>query len=638
MGGDWYAVLSDFSDRVYLSARQGFSSVQDSLTDLETLVTNATSSASSSGSSIWSTVMAGAGLSGDVPSAQLPPPPPPPPVSTFEAAITWAKDNKYALTAGTIALTGSGVYLYSRHQKRHRRRRAARTPNGARKEVLILTNYLAHPLSKTLALDLERRGFIVFCVCSTLHERALIENDGRADIRPLLLDDDGEGVYAQIEHFGSFLSLPAPASYGGHMLHLAGVIIGPTSAASMPVDPLEMVDPEDLSRALEIGLVRPACLIQMLLPLLRQHRGRIVCLQEWLLPSLHAPFHATRCVQAHALRSAMLALAREVKPHLALTHVKLGTFDLAHHHPSYAAHFAATASSASAAQRTARDTLGWSPSLRQAYARAYRRSVPVTAAAAMRSSSASPPVHGSSGGGNAAATDKAMAAKGASVKELNRLVFDLITCSGTPPREASCGAGVGLYAFVADYAPDALTDWLLGISTTQPNTSPLSRADEDNPDTAPQRSLQSLFNHLADLVSPARASITDAYHRALQALGLASSQSSSAAQHAADAAATRASRPPTATSLPDDTSLSTSRHSQLPQGSSATTSSGQHSRLAQHDGDSNASTADVSSLLAARQLDQHARPLPSIPSDANQAHEPEALDGSWMEDSFMPTD
>jgi len=37
-------------------------------------------------------------------------------------------------------------------------------------------------------LDLERRGFIVFIVCNDVDEEVMVQNEARADIRPLSID------------------------------------------------------------------------------------------------------------------------------------------------------------------------------------------------------------------------------------------------------------------------------------------------------------------------------------------------------------------------------------------------------------------------------------------------------------------
>ena len=44
------------------------------------------------------------------------------------------------------------------------------------------------PLTKSLALDMERKGFIVYVVCSATEDQTLVQSLSRPDIRPLSID------------------------------------------------------------------------------------------------------------------------------------------------------------------------------------------------------------------------------------------------------------------------------------------------------------------------------------------------------------------------------------------------------------------------------------------------------------------
>ena len=50
------------------------------------------------------------------------------------------------------------------------------------------------PLTKSLALDMERRGFIVFIVCNAVEDESMVSNLSRPDIRPLSIDITDVGV------------------------------------------------------------------------------------------------------------------------------------------------------------------------------------------------------------------------------------------------------------------------------------------------------------------------------------------------------------------------------------------------------------------------------------------------------------
>ena len=67
-------------------------------------------------------------------------------------------------------------------------RRAKRARNGGRLEVVVVAGSPTLPLTKSLSLDLERRGFIVYVVCSTMDDELIVQNFSRPDIKPLNID------------------------------------------------------------------------------------------------------------------------------------------------------------------------------------------------------------------------------------------------------------------------------------------------------------------------------------------------------------------------------------------------------------------------------------------------------------------
>jgi hypothetical protein len=110
------------------------------------------------------------------------------PDSLYAQVQTWVLENK--LLCGTFIL-GIGVaslFLYSRRKAYGRKRRAKRASNGARLEVVVIVGPPSEPIIRSLALDLERRGFIVFITCNDVEEEVMVHNESRIDIRPLTID------------------------------------------------------------------------------------------------------------------------------------------------------------------------------------------------------------------------------------------------------------------------------------------------------------------------------------------------------------------------------------------------------------------------------------------------------------------
>ena len=123
----------------------------------------------------------------------LPPPPsirraPKTPLMFLEVSQHWISEHR-AVTAAVIAFFGTGAYIIWRRRRSDRaKRRAAKARNGSRTEVIVLAGSIHSPLTRSLSLELERRGFIVYIPVSNLSEEQLIQSESKPDIRPLNLD------------------------------------------------------------------------------------------------------------------------------------------------------------------------------------------------------------------------------------------------------------------------------------------------------------------------------------------------------------------------------------------------------------------------------------------------------------------
>lgn len=64
--------------------------------------------------------------------------------------------------------------------------------SGGCKELTcqVIAGALNSPLVKSLFLDLERRGFIVYVIVTSIEEQSLIYGESKPDIHPLLINFD----------------------------------------------------------------------------------------------------------------------------------------------------------------------------------------------------------------------------------------------------------------------------------------------------------------------------------------------------------------------------------------------------------------------------------------------------------------
>ena len=93
------------------------------------------------------------------------------------------------LTGVIVLTTGVVVYrTYKSSRYARKSRRAKRARNGGRVEVVVLAGSPTLPLTRSLSLDLERKGFVVFVVCNTIEDEMMVQNLARPDIKPLTID------------------------------------------------------------------------------------------------------------------------------------------------------------------------------------------------------------------------------------------------------------------------------------------------------------------------------------------------------------------------------------------------------------------------------------------------------------------
>lgn len=110
------------------------------------------------------------------------------PVGLYSRIHDWVLKNK-VLTGTFVIGLGASIYMVQRRKAiYYRKRRAKRASNGARMEVVVIAGSISEPIVRSLALDLERRGFVVFVVCDDVQEELLVQNEARSDIRPLMID------------------------------------------------------------------------------------------------------------------------------------------------------------------------------------------------------------------------------------------------------------------------------------------------------------------------------------------------------------------------------------------------------------------------------------------------------------------
>ncbi|KAJ4515722.1 hypothetical protein HRR83_004567 [Exophiala dermatitidis] len=300
-----------------------------------------------------------------VPDALRPPPRPgsgpgaffaraqPLPQSYLDKATAWISKNRMAI-AIVVAFAGTSVYLVHRRKKEHaRKRRVRKLPNGAKKEIVVLACSTFHdPLTRSLALDLERRGYVVYVTVSSTEEDSLVQQESKTDLRPLWIDltstvpNPAVDIHPNLEPIRELLKKSSPSStpqrnrsaQGSSMgnMTLAGIIVFP-GCSGYPEGPLPLLPPSDVVDTINTRLVSPLLTVQQFLPLLANNStdpkspSSIVVAYPSIPNSLSPPRQVPECLVTSSLSALASSLRREIhaaKANITVTELKLGNFDM----------------------------------------------------------------------------------------------------------------------------------------------------------------------------------------------------------------------------------------------------------------------------------------------------------------------
>ena len=108
------------------------------------------------------------------------------PTALYTRVNKWVMKNKL-LTGTFVVGFGAGLYMVQRNKALyHKKRRARRAGNGARLEAVVIAGSINEPIVRSIALDLERRGFVVFIVCESSYDEKLVLKEGSEDTEGIL--------------------------------------------------------------------------------------------------------------------------------------------------------------------------------------------------------------------------------------------------------------------------------------------------------------------------------------------------------------------------------------------------------------------------------------------------------------------
>ncbi|KAL8680914.1 MAG: hypothetical protein Q9186_002926 [Xanthomendoza sp. 1 TL-2023] len=266
-----------------------------------------------------------------LPAAAKPSPPPPAviarPAGYFQASKDWISRHR-AVTAAVVCFLGTGAFLIWRQRRQNRvKRRARRGKNGQKTDVVILAGPPSAPLTRSLCLDLERRGFIVYIPVNSLWEERLIQAESKADIHPLYLDlTSPSSVSSTIRKLNGLFD---PSDAPKYPLRLVSLILLPQTPSPPESKRIADISADTWSDAFSIHLLSPFTLVRAFLPLILSQKSSILFLTHTNTPSLSPPLHGEANVIAHAMDGYISTLRKELSlsSDINIARFKLGALD-----------------------------------------------------------------------------------------------------------------------------------------------------------------------------------------------------------------------------------------------------------------------------------------------------------------------
>ncbi|GAA5878475.1 hypothetical protein JCM3774_006413 [Rhodotorula dairenensis] len=449
--------------------------------------------------------------------APPPPPPPPPPSHASTAAVraylaklaAHARLHPWICASVAVGLSGTASYLYAPDATRrtlleplinhlvplallpdpnNRPNRLVPghhgVPGEIRKEAVVVLG-ADSPHGREIALDLERRGFVVVATVADPAGVDALERTSRGWLKVLVLDpQESSSVSPFLRSLSTALSLRFPLHSSGdpfsrpaHALALTGVVnclslssVSPAAAAD-PY-PLEATDNDSVRKHVGERVATVVGVVRGLLPILRSAAARpgaptgvFLSLVPTASSNVSLPFAALASAADAAIASVLHSLRREVAASTSGSLVRLTILQVGFFQPAAVPTATATAASASGPHKPSPRPLPIR--LESIYAPALlRRRVPAVEAGVEEHDAAGANLRGAGGAAAAAAAASSTAAatrrKGSEMRKLCKRVWKILVRPNHAGAVSRIGSGSLTY-LVVSYLPHAVVDLCLSV-------------------------------------------------------------------------------------------------------------------------------------------------------------------------------
>ncbi|CAK9437028.1 uncharacterized protein LODBEIA_P14910 [Lodderomyces beijingensis] len=336
--------------------------------------------------------------------------------------------NKTAMILGIGLGIAGGVYFFMNwpRDSHTRRRRVSKLTNGGRTDVVLLIGSPTEPLTRAIALDFDKRGFIVYLtILDSIDAKYISSHPLCEDIN--YLDFTHGTIEDNLLHFKQVIKAPAYAFPGAHphRLRLKSIIFAPS--LFFPIGPIENVGVNTWQKLSDRFMMYLKLLSGGLIQLVRSQAVRVISICPNNLSALNVAYNGPESVFQNQLKSLFTVLSKELKQHgVFVTQVKLGNVCLSHQK---------LGSNSRIESLVNTEVRAWTSEMRELYSSDF-----------VRSQYVSNRVKGSGGHGKPA-------------KELFHLLYDL-TYSKRPPTIAYCGKGARWYEYIARGLPHSWITFL----------------------------------------------------------------------------------------------------------------------------------------------------------------------------------
>lgn len=361
-----------------------------------------------------------------------PQPAPQPQERAVDRITRLIQDHKVAAASCFAISLSATSYLIYRHlrtpsTKNKPRRRVPKLANGARRDVVLVVGSPTEPMTRLIAVDFEKRGFIVYLTILDDKDYKYIQsNQVTDDINYLNLVEDS--YETQLSKFRKILHVgvvPFPGAEAHH-LRLSAMVFAPT--LYFPLGPLENTPELSWQRLLFRLNVTTKLLSLGLLDVVREQSSSIVAIVPSIVSSLRMPYHGPESVLQNSMKDIFTTLAKELRPqNINVTQVRLGNLNLT------TSKTGATLVGDSVPTIVEAEVRSWSEDMRSAYGSDFQKSQ-----------------------ANLRPMGSSFKSKG--LRELYHVLFDLIFYKGRAPSVIYCGTGARAYDRLVSYLPYSMSE------------------------------------------------------------------------------------------------------------------------------------------------------------------------------------